>query len=50
MQASCTGAKNKWFFAFSVAPIIDGESLFGGQFSVVVLMDGTVVEGRKKSK
>jgi hypothetical protein len=35
---------DRWFYRIEFNPIVGGQMLFGGRFTVVVLFDGTVVE------
>lgn len=46
--ASSSG--NKWLHIVSLAPVIDGNRLYGGGYFVGVLMDGTVIPPTKIGK
>jgi hypothetical protein len=39
----CDPSNRKWVYVVSLAPVIDGNRLFGGNYMVGVLMDGTVI-------
>lgn len=36
--------KNRWYYSLDFQAVIDGRTLFGSPFNVVILMDGAVVE------
>ncbi|NNG02516.1 MAG: hypothetical protein HKM95_00240 [Inquilinus sp.] len=35
--------RSRWYYVFNFAPVIDGNSVFGGGNFAAVLMDGTVI-------
>jgi hypothetical protein len=42
-------SKNRWFYRVEFNPVIEGQTFFGNDITVVLLMDGTVVKPREKS-
>lgn len=45
-SGSGPGVTEGWFYRIEFQPIVAGKKLWGGEFVVVVLFDGTVVEPR----
>jgi hypothetical protein len=51
VTACCeNGMANKWYYRIDLSPIVGGKVLYGGQFTAVVLFDGSVVEPRKEKR
>ena len=46
----CDLSKRKWVYVVSLAPVIDGNRLFGGDYSLGVLMDGSIIAPRPVKK
>jgi hypothetical protein len=42
----CDSSNKKWVYVVSLAPIIDGNRLFGSTYVVGVLMDGSIIAPR----
>ena len=41
--AGCDSSHKKWLYGVSLEPVIDGNRLFGGNYVLAVLMDGSII-------
>jgi hypothetical protein len=39
----CDSSHKKWLYVVSLAPVMDGNRLFGGSYDLGVLMDGSII-------
>ena len=46
----CWKAKDQWVYVFDLAPIIDGNKLYGSAYMAAVTMSGKVIEPREYSE
>lgn len=46
-QAGNSGTPNRWYYTFDFVGTMDGTEVYGGPFTAMVLMDGTIIEPRE---
>jgi hypothetical protein len=46
-QAGNSGAPNRWYYTFDFVGVMNGAEVYGGPFTAMVLMDGTIIEPRE---
>ncbi len=46
-ERSCLGVEGDWFYVIELDPVIDGNKLFGGNYTFAVTMSGEIIEPTK---
>ena len=46
-ERSCIDSKGDWLYVVELDPVIDGNKLFGGSYTVAVTMAGEIIESKR---